>query len=97
MRKFATVLGAPVAPVIVGRPLSTSKYAKVYTKEQCRVTLKIGANEYVMNTGKYDSSTGRYYYVFKIKKAKAGAKIRVWARNSAGSTKGVMKTVKKAK
>ena len=97
MRKFATVLGAPVAPVIVGRPLSTSKYAKVYTKEPCKVTLKIGANKYVMNTGKYDSSTGRYYYIFSIKKPKAGAKIRVWARNSAGSTKGVIKTVKKAK
>ena len=80
MRKYNVTLGAPINPVIVGRVTIESRYVKVYTKENCSVTLKIGARKYVKNSGVYNRGTNRYYYTFKVARAKAGVKVRAYAK-----------------
>ncbi len=95
MRKYNVILGAPINPVIVGRVTIESRYVKVYTKENCSVTLKIGARKYVKNSGVYNRGTNRYYYTFKVARAKAGVKVRAYAKNKAGRTISKIKQVKK--
>ena len=95
MRKYNVTLGAPINPVIVGRVTIESRYVKVYTKENCSVTLKIGARKYVKNSGVYNRGTNRYYYTFKVARAKAGVKVWAYAKNKAGRTISKIKQVKK--
>ena len=97
IRIFKTVLGNPVTPVIVGSINTSTKYVKVYTKENCEVTLKAGSKKYVKSSGSYNKSTKRYYYTFKISAARAGASVRAYAKNKAGSTASKIKKVKKVR
>ncbi len=95
MRRFNVILGAPIAPVVVGRVTVKTRYLKVYTKEACDITLKIGNKTYTKSKNANDKEGNRYYYQFKIARAKAGAKIRAYAKNSAGRTVSKIKEVKK--
>jgi len=97
MRIFKVVLGPPIKPVVVGSINTNTRYIKVYTKENCEVTLKAGAQKYVKTSGVYNSSKNRYYYTFRIDPVKAGAKVFAYARNDAGRTASKKKQVKKIK
>lgn len=97
IRIFKVVLGTPITPVVVGSINTSTKYVKVYTKENCEVTLKAGSKKYVKSSGTYNSSTKRYYYTFRISAARAGANIRAYAKNKAGSTASKIKKVKKVR
>lgn len=97
MRIFKVVLGPPITPVVVGSINTKTRYIKVYTKENCEVTLRAGAQKYVKNSGVYNKSTNRYYYTFRISSVKAGAKVFAYARNDAGRTASKTKKVKKIK
>lgn len=95
MRKFSVVLGAPITPVVVGKVTIKTRYVKVYTKENCTVTLRVGSMKYVKTKGVYNSNTRRYYYTFKIARSKAGKKVQAYAKNEAGRTLSKVKQVKK--
>ncbi len=97
MRIFNVVLGPPIKPVVVGSINTGTRYIKVYTKENCEVTLRAGAQKYIKTSGVYNSSTNRYYYTFKITPVRAGAKVYAYARNDAGRTISKTKQVKKIK
>lgn len=97
IRVFKVVLGAPITPVVVGSINTNTRYIKVYTKENCEVTLKAGSKKYIKTSGSYNSSTKRYYYTFKIQAVRANAKVTAYARNEAGKTASKTKQVKKVR
>ncbi len=97
MRKFNVTLGAPLAPMVVGRVDAASRYVMVYTREKCAVTLKVGKKTYSRSENAYVKRGARYYYTFKIERARAGAKIRAYAKNSAGRTASRAKKIQKVK
>lgn len=98
MRRFNVIKGAPIAPVVVGSINTTTKYVEAYTKENCKLVLKVGPKTYVKNSGAYNKSTNRYYYTFNITTPRAGATIRAYAHNEAGITRSNnVKTVKKVR
>lgn len=94
MRRFNVIKGAPLNPVVVGTIKTTTKYVEVYTKENCTVTLKVGAKKYVKNNGAYNKSTNRYYYTFSITTPRTGINVQAFAQNDAGSTRSKVKKVK---
>lgn len=97
MRRFVVVKGAPIAPVLVGNFKTTTRYIEAYTKENCTLVLKVGPKKYVKNSGAYNKGTNRYYYTFNIAAPRAGATVRAYAQNDAGSTRSKVKTVQQVK
>ncbi|WP_310601840.1 Ig-like domain-containing protein [Anaerosporobacter sp.] len=90
VEEVKVIADLPLVPFTTNKSITTStKTIKMVTDEKCTLVMTIGDKKYTKTACTYDSTLDGYVYSFSIPKTNSSETIKVYAKNSVGSSKTV--------
>lgn len=92
--KMTVQKGVPNRPFLINEEIrNTTTTVKVHSEEKCTVTVQVGSTKYTSSKAAYNSEEDMYLYEIEIPKTNGGTKVKIYAKNSAGTSKALTETI----